>query len=258
MDTSKNQKPVYQMTTAQKEEVNSFLILAKRCLDQVKREIFGEPFDQDKWERFKRFLDHLCLIQNPSSWKHLSHGIAMARTILFSGEYVDEKTLLAIIGHDWERAYGEKRIVSSDYPNTEKDFGHYMKARAVNSSILFGAEMEKFYSTDIVEIARHYIMRHNDLRETDIPFIRHLKGMAFLSPLSTNYYRNQRIYMDAEKKPFPSLEMEEARRKGFEVKVKFILKNCEQSISSLRVFVGNHFCLYAVNVINELMDIMKI
>lgn len=247
------------MTSTEKEEADKFLSLAEKYLSIHEWKSFGKFFDQDEWIRFKKFFDHLCKVQNPSSWKHLSCGMAMARICIVSGEHVNVEMILVAIGHDWGRAYGEKRIASSDYPNTEEGFSNYMKALAINSAILFGAEMEKFYSKEIVKRVQYYITRHNDFCEGNIAAIKNAKAMAFLTPQLTDYYRNQRIYLDAEKNPLPPLEMEEARKKGFEIKVRFMIENMNEScFFTVKAFVRTNLYCFEVNVINELMDIMEL
>lgn len=240
------------MTLAEQEEVNNFLSLVERYLDK------------DKWERFKKFFDHLCLIQNPSNLEHpytdsLSHGIVVAKICMLCKSDFSEVLLLAAVGHDWDRACGEKRIASSDYPNTVEGSRLYKEAHAKNSAKLFCAEMKEFYPSEIMEEVRHYILKHEIGGEGELAVLDFADGMAFFSPQLTDYYRNQRIYLDAEKNPLPPLEMEEARKKGFEIKVKFMIENMsEEGVFTAKFFVRNNFRFYRINVMSELMDIMEL
>ena len=252
MDTLKNQKPVYQMTSTERDEARDFVILVGRYLEK------------EKWERFRKFFDHLCLIQNPSNLEHpytdsLSHGIVVAKICMRCKSDFSEVLLLAAVGHDWDRACGEKRIASSDYPNTVEGSRLYKEAHAKNSALLFCAEMEKFYPSEIVEKVRHYILNHEIGGEGELAILDFADGMAFFTPQLTDYFRNQRIYLDAEKNPLPSLEMEQARKRGFEIKVKFMIENMNESCSfTVKAFVRTNLSCFEVNVINELMDIMEL
>ena len=240
------------MTSTEKDEADKFLSLVERYLDQ------------DKWERFKKFFDHLCLVQNPSSREHpytdsLSHGIVVATICMLCKSDFSEVLLLAAVGHDWDRACGEKRIASSDYPNTVEGSRLYKEAHAENSAKLFCAEMEEFYSSDIIERVRYYILKHEIGGEGELAILDFADAMAFFTPQLTDYFRNQRVYLDVEKNPLPPLEMEEARKKGFEIKVKFMIENMsEEGVFTAKFFVRNNFRFYRINVMNELMEIMEL
>jgi hypothetical protein len=252
MGTLTTQKPVYQMSRQEQENV-------KRFLEEVRVLLKGEAYDN-----FKALIDYLCLIQDPYSKDHpytdsIIHGIEVARLCMMKNQRLSDSLLLAAVGHDWDRACGDRRIKATDFPNTKKGNRIYKARHSINSARLFCQELEKFYPFWKVEQVQYYILKHEVGGVGNLAILDFADGMSFFSYDLSNYFRHLRIYKGPDGVDLPPARLEEERKKGFATKVRFMTENMsEEDLSFLKNYVRKNRSIFDPTVMKEFEELLDL
>jgi hypothetical protein len=230
-----------------------------RFLDEVKVRLKEEAYDN-----FKALIEHLCLIQDPYSKDHpytdsIIHGIEVARLCMMKNPRLSENLLLAAVGHDWDRACGDKRIKATDFPNTKKGNRIYKAKHSINSSALFCPILQKFYLPATVEVVRYFILKHEIGGEGDLAILDFADGMSFFSYDLSNYFRHLRIYKGENGVDLPLDRLEEERKKGFATKVRFMTENMnKEDLSFLNDYIRENRSVFHPTVMKEFEELLNL
>lgn len=242
----------YVMCEQEKAGVKSFLNEIKKILPS------------DRLLLFRRFIAHLCKIQDPYNKEYplvdsITHGIEVARICIMKKPDLSESLILSAIGHDWDRACGENRIKSQDFPNTKKGNDEYKKKHAENSAMLFRKEMEKFFEADLVEKVHTMILNHEFGGDGEMGILDLADGMIFFSAYSSGYYRNGRIYRGDAGEKLSAEALETERKKAFVLKVKFMTESLSAEDRKMLIeYIMINKEKYAKNVWSEIKETLNI
>ena len=241
----------YEMTPEEVGDVQNFL------------EDIKDYINPDHRAQFIKLINHLCKIQDPYNKKYpfidnITHGIEVARICMRKDPKLSEYLLLAAIGHDWDRACGERRIKSTDYPNTKEGNKKYKEDHSINSAKLFCAELQGIFDENTIEKVYYLILNHEIGGEGELNTLDFADGMVFFSPKTLYYYRNGRIYVDKNGNKLPPKELEEERKKGFATKVNFMFETfSREDMQFLKDYLQQNRNELNSTVKSELDDLLK-
>ena len=239
------------MTSEEKKDIQKFLEEIENCINP------------DHHAQFTKLINHLCEIQDPYNKKYpfidnITHGMEVARLCMRKDPKLSEHLLLAAIGHDWDRACGEKRIKSTDYPNSKEGNKKYKEDHSINSAGLFCAELQEIFDEDTIKKVHHLILNHEIGGEGELGILDFADGMVFFSPKTLDYYRNGRIYVDINGNELPPKELEEERKKGFATKVNFMFETfSKEDIQFLKNYLQQNRSELNPIVRSELDDLLR-
>jgi hypothetical protein len=207
---------LYQMAKKEQETACQFVCNLKDVLDT------------ETYSKFERLFAHLCNIQNPNNREFpivdsIIHGVEVAKLCLLKSPKISFTLLLGALGHDWDRACGERRIKATDYANTKEDYWIYKDTHARNSAALFCTMLAEFFDEEIVNTVHSLIVNHEVGGEGDLAILDFADGMAFFISDNLDYYRFHRKYKGEEGEELSPAELEKERQAGFVLKVGFML-----------------------------------
>ncbi|MBT5338017.1 hypothetical protein HOL46_02050 [Candidatus Falkowbacteria bacterium] len=211
-----------------------------------------EPCDQEK---FVAFVHHLVQIESPLrdiSADTVMHGIVVASMGLLFSKTLSPVLLLALLGHDWDRACAEQAVRQEQFP--EDQYDAYKKAHALQSAKLFCAELRKFFDdSEMIEAVGALIKIHEEGGTPDAEIIDVADAMSFFSPETTNWYRHEKVYKDKEGVPLPGVAQEERRKSGLTKKIKFMtLTLKEEHKTIIQEFIEKNSQDYSPEVLSAL------
>lgn len=243
----KRKKDKYKPYELSQEEQKSIIIFISKNQDL---------FHENEREVFGKFVRHLQSIQKPLrgiAGDSIIHGIDVANFIMEINPSIDKVTLLAALGHDWDRACGELAIKQEDF--SEKQYDEYKQKHAENSANLFCRELEKFFGdTDLVKQVHSIISIHEQGGTPEADLIDFADAVALLEPKTSNWYRNKKLYKDQQKQTLPEEALEKRRIKGFEKKVRFMVTSLTEDQKQLvKDYVKKHFEDYD----SEVQDVLR-
>ncbi len=240
----------YEMTGEEERNVQRFL-------EELKGAVLPE-----RYPVFETLIKHLCVVQDPynKEYPHIDnviHGIEVARLCMMKRPELSEVLLLGAIGHDWDRACGERRIKSADYPNTEEGYRQYKEKHARNSADLFCAELRGGFDDELIAGVYDMILNHEIGGEGEAGVLDFADGMNFFTHSATDYFRHRRMYAGENGNGLSPEQLEEERKKGFATKVIFMTDTMSaEELDFLRAYVQKNRDRLTSVVREELADLL--
>lgn len=219
-------------------------------------ELFSEP----ERRSFRELVEHLKKVQRPLRGKisgSILHGINVANIAKEVNPQISKKVLLAMLGHDWDRACGELAVKKEDYPKDKYD--EYKNDHAQKSAKLFVEELRKFFSDDdLIQQVHDLICIHEKGGTPEADLIDFADAVALLEPGAAYRYRHERNYKDKDKQPLSGDELEKERAAGFLRKVKFMVSTLDsERLELVKKYVEKNLANYTTEVRQFLEEFFK-